>query len=212
MGRPSLYSDELAHRICTEIATGKSLSAVCRGEGMPCRDSVRAWVAENAGFRAQFDQAKIWWAHSVAEEIDDLADRAQEIATASAKAGENPNAAIAALKLQIDSKKWLLSKIVPTIYGDRQTTELVGAGGSDLIPRPTDDRNLVLSLLAVLHAGRPDTPLPSPAMSATSLLPAAEPEPAPIVAEPEKPALSEAEWREQNRWSRLTGRKFSVIE
>jgi hypothetical protein len=186
MGRPSIYTDELAATICEQIACGRSLSEICRDEGMPDRHSVRKWVSERADFRAQYAEARIWWAHSVAEDIDDLTNSAPLIAAEAEAAGRNGNAAVQALKVQIDSKRWLLSKIVPTIYGDRLTQEISGPNGRDLIPaEPMDNEKLALALMTILHSGpngrnHPDALEAPPSVpTATTLLSAsAEPEPA----------------------------------
>jgi Helix-turn-helix domain len=41
---PSSYTPDIAARILRELADGRSLSEVCRDEGMPCRQSVQVWV------------------------------------------------------------------------------------------------------------------------------------------------------------------------
>jgi hypothetical protein len=191
--KPSVaYSPELAVKLCDEMASGKSLGEVCEMAGMPDRHSVRRWVVENAEFRAQYEAARLWWAHAVAEEINELADQAQEVAEAAAKNGGNPNAAVAALRVQLENKRWLLSKILPQQYGDRQTTELVGAGGKDLIPeQPVDSKKLALALIGILNDGPggkndPAVLPPLSAMAPRTLLedlsPASpEPEPEPVL-------------------------------
>jgi hypothetical protein len=100
-----------------------------------------------------------------------------------------------AARLAVVSRQWLAAKLLPQ-YADRQTTELVGANGRDLIPaEPLDPSKLALALLNVLHAGpggknRLDALEASPAavpaattlLSAPDPIPAHQPEPAPTPA------------------------------
>ena len=81
------YSPEIAQRLCEEMASGRSLTEVCEQPDMPDRRSVRRWIVDNPEFRDQYEAARLWWAHSVAEEINDLADRAQQIAADAEAAG-----------------------------------------------------------------------------------------------------------------------------
>lgn len=37
-------------------------------------------------------------------------------------------------RLKVDSKKWILSRLLPKTYGDKITQEVTGAEGKDLIP------------------------------------------------------------------------------
>jgi hypothetical protein len=53
--------------------------------------------------------------------------------------------------VQIDTKRWLLSKIAPSRFGDRITTEVTGADGKDLLPDAVAPDRLALAILAVLQ-------------------------------------------------------------
>src|SRR5438552_3546860 len=46
-GRPSIYSDKLAAKICERLACGKPLAKICRDEAMPAYSTVRKWEVEN---------------------------------------------------------------------------------------------------------------------------------------------------------------------
>jgi hypothetical protein len=47
---------------------------------------------------------------------------------------------VQALRVQIDTKKWLLSKLAPARYGEHQrlSAEITGANARDLIPEPEE--------------------------------------------------------------------------
>jgi hypothetical protein len=155
MPRPSVYTQKLAAKICGLVAEGSSLRAIGEMPGMPPRRTMRQWIEMHPAFKTSYEQARLWWVRSVEEDVNDLADRAQQIAADAEAAGQNANAAVAAVRVQIETKKWLLSKRDPATYGDRQVTELVGAGGKDLMPLPTEKEKTHLALL-ILGILRPD--------------------------------------------------------
>jgi len=49
---------------------------------------------------------------------------------------------IAHKRLQIDTRKWMLSKMLPKVYGDKVTQEHTGAGGGPIAIAAVDLRNL----------------------------------------------------------------------
>lgn len=55
-------------------------------------------------------------------------------------------------RLRVDSRKWLLSKLHPSQYGER--TAITGANGRDLIPDPAAADARILELL--MKAGMSD--------------------------------------------------------
>ena len=104
-GRPSIYSQETADRICREIASGASLRAICAAPEMPHIDTVRKWLASgNTEFLAQYARAR-------EEQADYYADEMVEIADTT----DDPQKA----RLQIDARKWKASKLAPKKYGDK---------------------------------------------------------------------------------------------
>jgi hypothetical protein len=44
VGRPSTYTPEVADEIVRRLSNGEPLAIICRGEGMPCDDTVRNWA------------------------------------------------------------------------------------------------------------------------------------------------------------------------
>lgn len=56
-------------------------------------------------------------------------------------------------KLRVDSRKWLLSKMMPKKYGDRVSAEVTGADGKDLIPE-VDPSKIALAMMAIIAAAK----------------------------------------------------------
>jgi hypothetical protein len=104
-GRPSLYTPELAAEILDRLADGATLIAACRHEGMPGEATVRDWVREDRdGFSAKYASAREKGYGHMADDIVGIAD------------GEgDPNRD----RLRVDTRKWLLARALPKIYGDK---------------------------------------------------------------------------------------------
>jgi hypothetical protein len=139
----SSYSQELADEICAVVADdGLSLRAACEKMGLH-RRSVRRWLVEHPDFGRGYDIAR-----KVA--IDDCVDGM--LAIASGVAGSDNNAAVQAAKLEIDTIKWIASKLLPERFGDKVTTEVVGVGGKNLFPeRAADPERAAQALLLFLR-------------------------------------------------------------
>jgi len=110
--RPSYsYTEEIAEEICERVACGESLANICRDEHMPAQSEVWRWCEKDReGFRGRFARAREAQAEHWADQLVDLADSV---------AGSSDSALVAATKLQIDTRKWVASKLKPKRYGDR---------------------------------------------------------------------------------------------
>lgn len=126
MGRPSLYSDPLAEEICTRLAAGETLRAICQSEHIPAHSTVLGWVNDLPPFADQYARARQSGLDVIAEEIIEIADETGRD-TISSERGDIPNSEwIARSRLRVDARKWLLSKLRPDKYGDRSTLDVNG--------------------------------------------------------------------------------------
>ncbi len=121
IGRPSDYTEAMANHICSEISAGRSLRSICDDSGMPGQTTIFRWLADNKDFREQYAHAREAQMDAMAEEIIDIADT------------ENSED-VQRAKLRIDTRKWLMSKMAPKRYGDKQQMQLTGADGEDGAP------------------------------------------------------------------------------
>jgi hypothetical protein len=110
-GRPSIFTEELATRICERLAAGESLVTVSADAEMPHRATVHRWIAENAEFRDKYARA-----------CDDRADALGEEALERARSCSQDEANAA--RVHIDTIKWYNGKVAPKKWGDRQTHEV----------------------------------------------------------------------------------------
>ncbi len=111
-GRPTKYNPELADTICERIASGRTLSDVCRDEDMPKRQTVVEWTLKHKDFSDRYADARRKLLEHWADEVSDIADRDDE-----------SQGGVARDRLRVDSRKWLLSKLRPHQYGDRLTVD-----------------------------------------------------------------------------------------
>ena len=121
VGRPSDYLPEVGDDICSLLATGESLNKICQRPGMPSRTSMYRWLREYEQFRNNYARATEDRAESIFEEMLDIADSAEE-----------ETASIAKARLQIDARKWILGKMNPKKYSDKQTVEMTSANGGPI--------------------------------------------------------------------------------
>src|SRR6266540_1581255 len=96
--RPSIYSPKLADRICERLADGESLRAICADADMPDKATVLRWADQNLEFRAHYARAREllveFWAHELIEIADSNDDVPRD-------------------RLRIDTRKWLISRLLP---------------------------------------------------------------------------------------------------
>jgi hypothetical protein len=116
-GRKLSEMEPLADAICEGLAKGRSLKSVCSAPGMPALRSIFQWLREDSAFRDAYDRAREQQARAFADELSELADQASGLDAA----GVN------AMRLRVDTRKWIVSKMLPKEYGDR--VDVLHAGG-----------------------------------------------------------------------------------
>lgn len=123
-GRPTNYTPKLVSRVCERIAAGDSLRTICKDDDMPGLATIFLWLGKHPKFVEQYTIAKQQQMDAFSEEILDIADNSTNDWMA-ANDPENPGykmngEAINRARLRVDTRKWLMSKLVPKKYGDKQ--------------------------------------------------------------------------------------------
>ena len=122
-GRPSVFSIEVANVILDRMSKGESLNAICKEEGMPAESTVRAWALDDVGgIAAKYARARELQAEFWADEIIKLADDSRTgITPKEAQMGVEVTTGdmVERSRIQIEARKWLLSKLLPKKYGDK---------------------------------------------------------------------------------------------
>ena len=120
VGRPSIFTAELAESICRELAEGRSLKQIQHDDGMPSMTTVMRWLEAKPEFRDQYARARERQAHHYAAEIVEIADTEEDPAKA---------------RVRIDARKWVASKLLPKAYGERVEQHLTGDLTINVLPR-----------------------------------------------------------------------------
>lgn len=141
-GRPTLYTEELAEKICGAIASNSlsldKLSA--KLEWFPTKHTIFAWRRQHKEFSHQYAQAKREQIETLVDEILDIADTQALDSTIDDHGNAVPdNEYIQRSRLRIDTRKWLASKLMPKIYGERVLTEITSAEEKTLSEMSTDE-------------------------------------------------------------------------
>lgn len=117
MGRPTVYTEELATSICFLISQGISLKIICKEKDMPDKSNVFRWMQTNTDFRDKYRASKEECMDSFADEIIDIADETIELVRKGAE--KKSSAYVQAMKLKIETRRWLMSKLKVKKYGDK---------------------------------------------------------------------------------------------
>lgn len=114
-GRPTDYTEDMGDTICENIASGVSLSKMCKAKGMPAPSTVYRWRRFHPEFSDNYARAREDQADTFADDILRIADEAtpEEVQVA---------------KLQTDTRKWLASRF-NRAYQEKQGRELSGPNG-----------------------------------------------------------------------------------
>lgn len=119
-GRPEIYTSDIANAICTEIATSsRSLRTICKQDKMPSVSTILIWLRDKPEFLTQYTRAKEEQADFLVEEMLDISDdKTNDVI--STETGESGNSvAVSRARLQVDTRKWLSSKLKPKKYGEK---------------------------------------------------------------------------------------------
>lgn len=165
MTRRRVFTRDLADTICERLAEGESLRTICESEGMPTERAVRDWALEDIeksedyeGFGSQYARAREIGYLKLADELIDIADDGSNDWMKRKKDGntvEVPNQeVISRSRLRVDTRKWILSKMLPKVYGDKITTEHTGPDGGKIGVLITDATASVRGIVSTLTAER----------------------------------------------------------
>ena len=121
-GRPTDYTPVIANEICSTIASSsKGIGRLCKDNpSWPTKDTIFSWLKTYGYFSDQYARAKRLQIEVLVDEIIEIADDSSQdnIINQQGQITCN-NAAISRARLQIDTRKWIASKLAPKIYGDK---------------------------------------------------------------------------------------------
>lgn len=136
------WTQELHDYIVGELQTGRSLSSILREPNMPTRQAFYAWVRDDTHpMSVDYPNARALGMETIGDELIELADQAD---------AEN----FQAMKLRLETRKWVLEKILPQTYGKRK--EVNHTGSIEHTQKLPSDRELARILGAIAYeTGQP---------------------------------------------------------
>lgn len=130
IGRPTVFTQKIFEVICTRLADGEPLRAICRDPGMPSYRTVYKWKEEDADLNARIARAREAGFDALAEQCLAIADDETHDWQLSKKGVVTNEVAIGRARLQVETRLKLLAKWSPKKYGDK--VALTGDGGGPI--------------------------------------------------------------------------------
>lgn len=129
MGIHTTFTQEKADEICELLKQGKSLRKACE-ETDTKAPTVLGWVEAHSSFGEQYAKARAIGYQLLADEILQISDYSTSDTYTDDNGNERTNTEVVARsRLRVDTRKWMLSKMLPKIYGDK-----IAVGGADDMP------------------------------------------------------------------------------
>ena len=118
-----MFTQEKADALCVRLASGQSLRKACEAEGGPDPSTVLRWAEQRPEFAQQYAQARARGYQLLADEIIEISDDSSEDVIQTDRGPVVDAERVARSRLRVDSRKWMLSKMLPKIYGDKLTLD-----------------------------------------------------------------------------------------
>lgn len=126
--------EDIMTDVCVLLEAGGSLNAAVAQVPDAKLRTVLDWTNNFPELAVQYAQARARGYQLLADDIIAISD---EVEVACNYKGDDITlqldaTAIARNRLRVDTRKWMLSKMLPKIYGDKVTTELTGSNGGPI--------------------------------------------------------------------------------
>lgn len=106
----TLLTRDVMEEMCVLIAQGASVHRLTAQPGFPSRETFFSHCREDPWYAKRYNEALQLRGEHFADQIVDMADQALEAPTAEK---------VAALKLMVNTRQWVVSRLLPKKYGDK---------------------------------------------------------------------------------------------
>ena len=113
----TIYTKETRKEVLRRLERGETLNSICRDDDMPSAAIVHKWRKSKPEFRNRYERAREIGYSVMADDLLDIADT------------KSADEEVMRSRLRVDTRKWLMSKALPKIYGDKLTHEGAGKNG-----------------------------------------------------------------------------------
>lgn len=126
----------IADQVLAGMGQGMSAFKACEAADVP-HSTFMGWLDADAELADRYTRARENLIERMANELLEISDKDVEI-----QDGKRDWAAVQKHKLQVDTRKWLLSKLAPKKYGDKVGLELSGQNGGpiQILAATTDEK------------------------------------------------------------------------
>ena len=137
-GRPSTYTEEMGNLICDKLTEGISLRKLCMQDDFPAASTVYVWLDRFPEFAEKYARAREAATEDMLEDILEIADD---------KTIDPQDK-----RVRIDTRKWVMGRLKPKKYGDKQTVDVGNKDGETLkVDSNVDTVALTLQLAEALR-------------------------------------------------------------
>ncbi len=113
-----MISQAIRDQICEQLADGKSLRKAAQAAGVAASSILRE-CEDDKDFAEQYAAARARGYAWLADEIIQISDDSSGDLTETEEGFRANPEFVARSKLRVDSRKWMLSKMLPKVYGDK---------------------------------------------------------------------------------------------
>lgn len=120
-----MYHEDMAANICARLEQGASLRKAAKANGIDAA-TILKWCEANVSFAQQYAAARARGYQLLADEILEIADdKSGDLIETENGPRADPEFA-ARSRLRVDTRKWMLSKMLPKVYGEKLDIEHKG--------------------------------------------------------------------------------------
>jgi hypothetical protein len=125
--RPVAFTEELFIKLLDRLAQGETLVAICADQTMPTRQSLFQKLYKDENARELYYAAREMQMEAMAEEILELSDNAEnDWSTDDRGRRVANNDVLQRARLKVDTRKFIMAKMAPRRFGEKNFTEVSG--------------------------------------------------------------------------------------
>jgi hypothetical protein len=129
-GNRPTFNPRIAADVCDRVAEGESVRSIARDPAMPSASTIFNWLDANEQFAGAYARAKVIGLEVRADELLEIADDGKSDKYTDAMGNERvDNDVLARSKLRIETRKWLLERLVAKKYGATTNVNHTGSVG-----------------------------------------------------------------------------------
>ncbi len=113
-GTPPDEKARLSGAVIDGMMSGLSAFKACQAAGVP-QSTFNTWLIDDADLAERYTRAREVLIEKMANDLMEIADTP----VGSTESGATDSGAVQKQRLQVDTRKWLLSKLAPKKYGDK---------------------------------------------------------------------------------------------